>query len=99
MAKYETTVAEFKRFVDATGYKTTAEREGNAWGLDKEKNAYAEIDGLNWRNPGFEQASTHPVVCVSWEDAQEYVKWLNENAEFSEELGFKPVYRLPTEAE
>ena len=28
MAKYETTVAELKRFVDATGCKTTAEREG-----------------------------------------------------------------------
>ncbi len=98
MAKYETTVAEFKRFVDATGYKTTAEREGNARGLKKD-GSWGDIDGLNWRNPGFEQASDHPVVCVSWDDAQKYIEWLNENAEYSEELGFKPVYRLPTEAE
>ncbi len=99
MAECETTVGEFKRFVDATGYKTTAEREGNALGFDKEKNVYAEIDGLNWRNPGFEQDSTHPVVCVSWDDAQKYIEWLNDNAKYSEELGFKPVYRLPSEAE
>ena len=44
-----------------------------------------------WRNPGFQQTGEHPVVCISWTDAAEYVKWL------AVETG-RP-YRLPSEAE
>ncbi|MDO4559231.1 MAG: formylglycine-generating enzyme family protein [Planctomycetia bacterium] len=99
MSKYETTVADFRKFVEATGYKTDAEQKGNARGFDYEANQFTDIDGLNWKNPGFEQSSVHPVVCVSWNDAQAYLDWMNEKAEFDSELGFKPFYRLPTEAE
>ena len=45
----------------------------------------------SWRNPGFEQTDEHPVVCISWADAKEYVNWL------AAETG-RP-YRLPSEAE
>ena len=44
-----------------------------------------------WWNPGFEQSNEHPVVCISWTDAKEYVQWL------AAETG-RP-YRLPSEAE
>ena len=44
-----------------------------------------------WREPGFVQGGDHPVVCVSWEDAQAYVAWL------SRETG--ESYRLPSESE
>src|SRR5262249_50030859 len=44
-----------------------------------------------WRNPGFEQSEQHPVVCVSWFDAEGYVQWL------SRKTGKR--YRLPSEAE
>jgi len=46
---------------------------------------------VNWHSPGFSQSSTNPVVCVSWNDAQAYVKWL------SEKTGHR--YRLLSEAE
>jgi sulfatase modifying factor 1 len=46
---------------------------------------------LNYLSPGFEQDDSHPVVCVSWNDAIEYTHWL------SERTGKR--YRLPTEAE
>ena len=46
---------------------------------------------VNWRSPGFPQTGRHPVVCVSWDDAQAYVAWL------SAKTGH--TYRLPTEAE
>ena len=45
----------------------------------------------SWRNPGWPQTDRHPVVCVSWHDAQAYVSWL------SGKTGAE--YRLPSEAE
>jgi len=84
------TVAHWKAFVSETGYKSEAETGGGAyawtgteWKKDKDK---------NWKNPGFEQTEQCPVTCVSWNDAQEFVKWLNLK-EGSDK------YRLPTEAE
>ncbi|MDQ1812945.1 SUMF1/EgtB/PvdO family nonheme iron enzyme [Massilia sp. CCM 9210] len=46
---------------------------------------------VNWANPGFAQTDDHPVVGVTWHDAQKYVRWL------SEKTG--QTYRLPSEAE
>jgi formylglycine-generating enzyme required for sulfatase activity len=46
----------------------------------------------DWQNPGFQQDDNHPVVCVSWNDAQEFCAWLTK-----QESG--RLYRLPTEAE
>jgi formylglycine-generating enzyme required for sulfatase activity len=44
-----------------------------------------------WEAPGFAQTDAHPVVGVTWHDAQRYVQWL------SGRTGQR--YRLPTEAE
>ncbi|KQQ40246.1 serine/threonine protein kinase [Duganella sp. Leaf126] len=46
---------------------------------------------VDWRAPGFAQNDEHPVVGVSWYDAQRYLRWL------SEQTG--QTYRLPSEAE
>ncbi len=46
---------------------------------------------VDWQQPGFPQDERHPVVCVSWHDAQLYLQWL------SEKTGQQ--YRLPSEAE
>ena len=45
----------------------------------------------SWKNLGFVQDDSHPVVCVTWNDAQDYVKWLSAKAGAN--------YRLLTEAE
>jgi formylglycine-generating enzyme required for sulfatase activity len=45
----------------------------------------------NWDAPGFVQTDEHPVVGVSWEDAQRYVAWLSAQS--------GQPYRLPSEAE
>jgi formylglycine-generating enzyme required for sulfatase activity len=78
---YPVTVYEFKQFVNATGYKTEAEK-GHETDVQKD---------LNWRNPSFSQTDNHPVVCVTWNDALAYIKWLSEQS--------RQKYRLPTEAE
>ncbi|MBX3001216.1 MAG: formylglycine-generating enzyme family protein [Caldilineaceae bacterium] len=89
------TVTQFEAFVKATGYQTTAEKEGSAW-VWTGGSQWETIQGANWRHPrgpdsdvsGKEQ---HPVTCISWYDARAYCDWL------SRELG--QAMRLPTEAE
>ncbi|WP_426416605.1 formylglycine-generating enzyme family protein [Aestuariirhabdus sp. LZHN29] len=44
-----------------------------------------------WRAPGFDQGEEHPVVCIGWQQARAYARWLSEITGRS--------YRLPTEAE
>ena len=77
VAKTEVTRGEFKRFVKASDYKTDAERSGGCWTLKADGSAWELKVKANWQSPGFEQGDDHPVVCVSWNDAQAYVKWLN----------------------
>ncbi|MCP4700099.1 MAG: SUMF1/EgtB/PvdO family nonheme iron enzyme [Gammaproteobacteria bacterium] len=89
IGRHEVTVREFRRFADAAGYKTEAEKEGGCASV--KDGVWDYYEGLDWRNPGFKQADGHPVVCVSWNDAAAYIRWLNEQT--GEE------YRLPTEAE
>ena len=89
MGTTEVTRGAFARFVEATGYETEAESGDGCqiWtGSDWETES-----GRSWRDPGFDQGSTEPAVCVSWNDAVAYAEWL------SEETG--KDYRLPTEAE
>ena len=73
LGKTEVTVAQFRRFVDATGYVTEAEKEGSGWAWTGEK--IDRIPGAGWRNPGFEQGDFHPVINVSWNDAMAFCDW------------------------
>lgn len=52
---------------------------------------WAQDPNGTWRDPGFSQGEDHPVVCVSWDDAQAYVQWLNAKT--------RGGYRLLSEAE
>ena len=92
MGMHEVTVKQFRQFVEATGYKTTAETNGVGGShIFDPKRFFQPRADLNWRNPGFAQADDHPVVQVSWHDAQAFCKWLSTQEQ--------ATYRLPTEAE
>jgi len=52
-----------------------------------------------WKNPGFEQGEDHPVVNVSWTDANSFCKWLTDKEHAAGTLPANEVYRLPTDAE
>ena len=68
---YEVTVSEFGRFAEGTGHST-----GNScWTY--EGGEWKSREGFGWRDPGFRQAGSHPVVCVSWDDARAYATWLS----------------------
>jgi formylglycine-generating enzyme required for sulfatase activity len=88
MGRYEVTVGEFRQFVNATGYRTDAEKKGSCYSW---KQGWKNIKGANWRSPGFSQNDNHPVVCISWNDAMAYAKWL------SQQTGKQ--YSLPSEAQ
>jgi len=84
MGRFEVTRSEFRRFAEATGH---AGDDCFVWAggehrLDSDR---------SWHSPGYPQDGRHPATCVSWEDADAYVRWL------SRLTGRR--YRLPSEAE
>jgi formylglycine-generating enzyme required for sulfatase activity len=88
----EVTRGQFRRFVDDAGYRTEAEKDGKGgWGWNAEKEKFEQDPKFTWLNPGFEQTDEHPVVNVSWNDAQAFISWLSRKE--------GRTYRLPTEAE
>ncbi len=89
MGAFEVSRGQFRLFVDETGYKTDAEKHGQAWILKDRR--WGPGLGASWRSPGFDQEDDHPVVGVSWNDAKAFCAWLSKREGLN--------YRLPTEAE
>ena len=85
VSKHEVTRGQYSVFAGLTGHSPS----GGCWIYDG--SGWKESDTHSWREPGFVQGEDDPVVCVSWEDAQAFVRWL------SSETG--QDYRLLTESE
>jgi formylglycine-generating enzyme required for sulfatase activity len=85
IAQTEVTRANWVEFERESGYRALSGC------LTWEGDGYELKAHLGWRSPGFVQQDEHPVVCVSWQDAQAYARWL------SQKTGH--AYRLPQEHE
>jgi formylglycine-generating enzyme required for sulfatase activity len=92
IGKYNVTRAEYEMFARETSYPL-----GDGCGKDTFK--WNKERDLNWKNPGFDQSDRDPVVCVSWNDAQAYVSWLNRKVHVDASHSQSGSYRLPSEAE
>lgn len=90
VGQYELTRGEFARFVSATGYRAELEKGEACHVLDGRK--WGKSSQHGWLNPGYAQTDDHPVSCVSWNDAQAYLTWLNQQVPGK-------GYRLLSEAE
>ncbi len=97
IGKTEISVAQFAKFVDETNYVTNAEQRGGDYIWDSENAVMKFQKGANWRCDEYGSLldSTDyvyfPVIYISWNDANEFCKWLSAKT--------KKNYSLPTEAE
>ena len=71
VSQFPITVGEFALFADETKHqaKGCVSFNGKTW---------QRIKNAGWDAVSYSQASNHPVVCVSWHDAQAFTKWLSQ---------------------
>ena len=74
---------EYARFAEATGREPARCRE--------RASLLRMLAPRDWTSPGYEQSGSDAVVCVSWDDADAYARWLGQRNDAR--------YRLPTASE
>jgi formylglycine-generating enzyme required for sulfatase activity len=94
IGKYDVTTAEFLSFLRQTGYQPAP---------------CDPVLGLTWKSPGrglaYPPGNTspplEPAACLSWNDTQAYIAWLNGKAREAgaARASREGPYRLPSEAE
>jgi formylglycine-generating enzyme required for sulfatase activity len=93
VSRTEITVAQFREFVRNSGYVPDSVRLQGSNVYDGQRGTMRDESRATWEDnyAGRKSRHDHPVVNVSWRDAQAYVKWLSRHTGKS--------YRLLSEAE
>jgi serine/threonine protein kinase len=89
---WDTRIQDFQVFVEQTGYDAT----GGMYSMRKDG---LKQHGGSWKEPGFEQGRTHPVVGISSIDAKAFCSWLTKVEQENGRLPGRWSYRLPTDEE
>ena len=84
--RFEVSRGEFRRYWGAGG--SAAAKDVSC--RDRES-VFRSSKKRSWQNPDIEQDDSHPVVCLSFDQAQAYVRWLSQRT--------GKTYRLMTSAE
>lgn len=93
------TIREFECFLEQTGHCVESIRDGRGgWGFDAaQRKFHGPAPQFDWRTCGWPQTPQHPVVNVSWNDAQAFAGACNRF--YSVIPGKRLKFRLPTELE
>ena len=78
----EVKVSDYTRYAE-----TESAPEHNCFHMGKQR----RFSKRSWKKPPIEQQSSHPVVCITAQDAQGYANWISEQSGQN--------YRLPTKQE
>ena len=88
----EVTIGQYRRFCEATGYKTAIERgDAIGWKASFNSSFGEQSPDFRWESPGHVVTDEHPVTLLTYDDAVAFCAWLSQLEE--------RIYRLPTEAE
>lgn len=105
----ETTIGQYRRFVEATRYVTETERFGGGNSGKTDETAPEKKKAL-WHAPGTKITDDCPVAQITWNDMVAFCNWLSERENrtacyrLDDKKAYRLVagadgYRLPTEAE
>jgi len=71
--RHEVTIGQFRRFAEATGLATAAEKAGGGFQF---RAGWERMAGWTWRAPfGQPGADDEPAVHVTWHEAAAYCRW------------------------
>ncbi|WP_395746279.1 SUMF1/EgtB/PvdO family nonheme iron enzyme [Prosthecobacter sp.] len=103
---WETRVQDFSAFVSATSHDAVSEGSFGKAAYTLERTADGSSSesvqrGGSWKDPHFpdKQSGDHPVVCVSYLDAEAFCAWLTKKEREAGKIPAASSYRLPTDEE
>jgi formylglycine-generating enzyme required for sulfatase activity len=87
ISRFPVTVSQYAQFFTETNRSQGPSCKTNR----QQAGSFADDGKAYWAEPGFPQSDRHPVVCVSWDDADAFAKWMSVKTGRS--------YRLVSESE
>ena len=91
ISEWQTRKRDFEAFVRATGYDAVGGMSSAVT-----QNGF-KLNEMSWKAPGFQQKPDHPVVGVSWEDANQFCAWLTKKERGEGTMTTFQSYRLPSD--
>ena len=100
---WEARVGDFRKFVTETDYDAIESSTNGAASYTLEEGGEWKQAGGSWKDPRFpasaKQNDEHPVVCVSYLDAESFCAWLTKKERAAGRIPANASYRLPTDGE